>query len=247
MHLLGVDFTKPDAFVRRRISKMCHLVFVSLYKFVPVSPFKCAILCTSIAALWFVTINVQLQINAQSLFLLCRWLFVCLFFCFLHVSLCVSSISGPCCQCPAIVCLRAAHLCSHHSYSSEQCCLCLSVPHQSDCSQLRQSPSVLLPLYWPKLTAGGQVRATAGPEYSEYNIIKTNQSHKKPVWLYLQLSESLSTISNSPSTSGPSIVTITFFATLCACFPTLPPAPPTPPKSLCFSLLPLPGVTNSWN
>lgn len=112
-----------------------------------------------------------------SLFLLCRWLFVCLFF---LLSPCLSvyllSISGPSCQCPATVCLRAAHLCSHHSYSSEQRCLCHSVPHQSDCSQLRQSPSVLLPLHWPKLTAGGQVRATAGPEYSEYDTINKKKS-----------------------------------------------------------------------
>lgn len=116
---------------------------------------------------------------------LCRWLFVCLCFCFLHVSLSLSlsSISGPSCQCPAIVCLRAAHLCSHHSYSSQQRCLCHSVPHQSDCSQLRQPPSVLLPLYWPKLTAGGQVRATAGPEYSEYNTSLGSYTCNHPnVW-----------------------------------------------------------------
>lgn len=79
--------------------------------------------------------------------------------------LCASYISGPSCQCSAIVHLRAAHLGSCHSYGSG---LCRSVPHQSDRSQLRQSPSVLLPLCRSGLAAGGQVRAPAGPEYSEY-------------------------------------------------------------------------------
>lgn len=79
--------------------------------------------------------------------------------------LCASSTSGPSCQCSAIVHLRAAHLGSCHSYGS---CLCHSVPHQSDRSQLRQSPSVLLPLCRSGLAARGQVRAPAGPEYSEY-------------------------------------------------------------------------------
>lgn len=73
---------------------------------------------------------------------------------------------------PAVVYLRAARLGSHNSYDSVQRCFCYSVPHQYDCSQLRQSPSILLPLYWPKLTAGRQVRATAGPEYSEYDTIR---------------------------------------------------------------------------
>lgn len=79
--------------------------------------------------------------------------------------LCAPPISGPSCQCSAIVHLRAAHLGSCHSHGS---CLCHSVPHQSDRSQLRQSPSVLLPLCRSGLAAGGQVRAPAGPEYSEY-------------------------------------------------------------------------------
>lgn len=77
----------------------------------------------------------------------------CLYVCFSASSMspcvcvCVSSVSGASCQCPAFVYLRAAHLSSHHSYGSGQRCLCHSVPHQSDCSQLRQSPSVLLPLH----------------------------------------------------------------------------------------------------
>lgn len=79
--------------------------------------------------------------------------------------LCAPSVSGPSCQCSAVVHLRAAHLGSCHSYGSG---LCRSVPHQSDRSQLRQPPSVLLPLCRSGLAAGGQVRAPAGPEYSEY-------------------------------------------------------------------------------
>lgn len=63
------------------------------------------------------------------------------------MSLCVSSVSGPSCQCPAVVSLGAAYLGSLHSHGGGQRRLCCSVPHQSDCSQLRQSPSVLLPLH----------------------------------------------------------------------------------------------------
>ena len=64
--------------------------FVQIVTHLPFfSPFKCVIPCTTIVALWLVTINVQLRISALSLslslsvvvslFLLCRWLFVCLF------------------------------------------------------------------------------------------------------------------------------------------------------------------------
>lgn len=131
--------------------------------------FKCVILCTFIATFW---------ISFKSTLCFSLSLFL------LPLTVCVLSIFGPSCQCPATICLRAAHLCSLHSYSSKQRCLCHSVPHQSDCSQLRQSPSVLLPLYWAKLTAGGQVRAASGPEYSEYDT-KKPFSHKKPWKLIL--------------------------------------------------------------
>lgn len=77
--------------------------------------------------------------------------------------LCVLSVSLR--QCRAVVLLGAAHLGSCHPHGSG---LRRSVPHQSDCSQLRQSSSVLLPLCRSQLTAGGQVRASAGPEDSEY-------------------------------------------------------------------------------
>lgn len=93
----------------------------------------------------------------------------CLSVCFSALSMSVCPYFSGCpCQCQTILYLRAAHLGSHHSHSSRQCCLCLTAPHQSDCSQLRQSPSVLLPLHWPNLTAGAQVRATSWPEYSDY-------------------------------------------------------------------------------
>lgn len=96
------------------------------------------------------------------------------------MSLCVSSVSGPSCQCPAVVSLGAAYLGSLHSHGGGQRRLCRSVPHQSDCSQLRQSPSVLLPLHWPKLTAGGQVRAAAGPEFSEYDTMRMKNPFNSP-------------------------------------------------------------------
>lgn len=113
-------------------------------------------------------ISVALQVGAALLRASAAFLADCLCVCFSLLPLrplCASSISGPSCQCSAIVHLRAAHLGSCHSYGS---CLCRSVPHQSDRSQLRQSPSVLLPLCRSGLAAGGQVRAPAGPEYSEY-------------------------------------------------------------------------------
>lgn len=172
----------------------------------------------------------------------------CLFVCFsaFSMSLCVLSVSGPSCQCPAIVYLRAAHLGSHHPYGSGQRCLFRSVPHQSDCSQLRQSPSVLLPLYWPNLTAGGQVRAAAGPEYSEYD-----NENKKP----FKSTRSLATIPKpetnlqiSPSHSGLSPSLSLHFTPVCllSCFTFLHlPTSLILAKSPCFSLPPLPAVTNS--
>ena len=73
--------------------------FVQIVTHLPFfSPFKCVIPCTTIVALWLVTINVQLRISALSLSLflsLCLsfcfaadCLCVC-FLCFLHVSVCV--------------------------------------------------------------------------------------------------------------------------------------------------------------
>lgn len=97
--------------------------------------------------------NVQLEIMAFScLSLLCVSVFCfgadCLSVCFSALSMSVCPYFSGCpCQCQTILCLRAAHLGSHHSHGSRQCCLCLTAPHQSDCSQLRQSPSVLLPLH----------------------------------------------------------------------------------------------------
>lgn len=109
-------------------------------------------------------------LSDQRFSALCVCCFVadCLCVCFSLLPLrplCASSVSGPSCQCSAIVHLRAAHLRSCHSHGSG---LCHSVPHQSDRSQLRQSSSVLLPLCRSQLPAGGQVRASTGPEDSEY-------------------------------------------------------------------------------
>lgn len=126
----------------------------------------------------------------MSLNLLRCWLHVSL--CSVHsavcVCLCLSPIYVPSCQCPASIRLGAALLSSHHSHSREQLCLCSFISHQSDSSQLRHSPSVLLSLHWPKLTAGGQVRAPVGPDYSEYQNkqeipIKNLSSLPKHSWI----------------------------------------------------------------
>lgn len=193
--------------------------------------FKRAISCPAIAAaLWFVS-----MCSFQSLLLLQCWLYVSVFLCFFRVYV---SISAPSCQCPTAVCLRAARLGSHHSYGGERRCLCHSLSHQSDCSQLRQSPSVLLPLYWPKLSAGQQVRADMGPDSSDQkkNCIQRTASH-------LQQSQNLSTTSRPlralPICPHHLLHVSSWYASWCA--------PLTLHKNLCFSLLPLPGVTNIWS
>lgn len=150
---------------------------------------------------------------------------------------------------PAVVYLRAARLGSHNSYDSVQRCFCYSVPHQYDCSQLRQSPSILLPLYWPKLTAGRQVRATAGPEYSEYDTIRIKTPFN-PRKKSCNNPKSLSTTSSSLALSHNVPVPITFFYMPLLSFLLHLPATLPPlhllilTGSLCFSLLPLPVVTN---
>lgn len=82
----------------------------------------------------------------------------------MSVSLCFScvlsvprpSVSGPACQCGAVVRLRPAHLGSCHPHGSGPR---RPLPHQSDRSQLRQSASVLLPRCRSRPPAGGQVSA----------------------------------------------------------------------------------------
>ncbi len=239
--LLSSHFVTPVAFqpgVRVRLSKMLvALVSVQIVTHLPLfSPFKCVIPCTTIAALWFATINVQLQSMLSlslclSVSLSALALTVCLSVSLLSPCLvCVSSVSGPSCQCPAIVCLRAAHLGSHHSYGGGQRCLCRSVPHQSDCSQLRQSPSVLLPLYWPKLTAGGQVRATARAwvQWVRYNKNKTHFNPIRSLASHLQQSQKpVNNLQLSLTHSGLS-PSLSIHVILLSCFTSPHPPPPTP-------------------
>lgn len=150
------------------------------------------------------------------LFLSLRWSYVSVFLCFLCVN--VSSIFGISCQCPAAIYHRAAHLSSHHSHSSEQRCLCHSVSHQSDCSQLRQSPSVLLSLYWPKLTAGGQVRATKGAWLQ---------------WVYPSPPYGPTEACQQPPRSLPHLTSAYVSPT---CFPALPAAIPVTSSKACASV-----------
>lgn len=91
--LRGLDLSRHS----RRCYPPCS--FVQIVTHLPLfSPFKCVIPCTTIVAVWLVTINVQLRISALSLSLpvfvslsfcfAADCLCVC-FLCFLHVSVCV--------------------------------------------------------------------------------------------------------------------------------------------------------------
>lgn len=189
---------------------MCHSLYYHCHSMI--CHYQCA--ASNQCSLSFsVSLSVTVCFSADCL---------CVCFSAFSMPLCVSSVSGPSCQCPAVVYLRAAHLGSHHSHGSGQRCLCYSVPHQSDCSQLRQSPSVLLPLYWPKLTAGGKVRATTGPEVQWV----PKKEKKKPLNHIRCLATTLKPVSRLHQLSL-SICHHHFLhmSSFCACFLVLPPAP----------------------